>query len=232
MRLMYSPSRCRQDCGEWRRRRWLGTAQATFQGGSYAPKVYTILSSAGLGGTKFDTFTALGSRSGFSASLDYTSTDARLILTSALGQDTTLNRNQQNVASAINSFFNGGGALPPEFLAIFNLGGADLQGALSQLSGEAATGASRSASMMTGQFLGLMLDAFVDGRSASAFGVGRMAFAEDNALPNSALGYGAARPSRHGLSRRSTAAGAYGPRDSEARAVLAATRRSVRIMLR
>jgi autotransporter-associated beta strand protein len=171
-----------------------GTAQATFQGGSYAPKVYTILSSTGLGGTTFDTFTVVGKPSGFSASLDYTSTNALLILSSALGQDTTLNRNQQNVASAINSFFNGGGALPPEFLAIFNLGGTDLQGALSQLSGEAATGASRSASLMTGQFLGLMLDAFVDGRSANAFGGNRMAFAEDGALPNSALGYGAAHP--------------------------------------
>jgi len=168
-----------------------GTAQATFQSGSYAPKTYTILTSAGLGGTKFDTFAPLGTPSGFSVSLDYTSTDALLSLTSALGQDTPLNRNQQNVASAINSFFNNGGTLPPEFLAIFNLGGVNLQNALSQLSGEAATGAPRSAAMMTGQFLGLMLDAFVDGRSASAFGVGRMAFAEGDALPNSALGYGA-----------------------------------------
>jgi autotransporter-associated beta strand protein len=171
-----------------------GTAQATFQGGSYAPKTYTILTSAGLGGTKFDTFTPSGAPSGFSASLSYTTTDALLTLTSALGQGIPLNQNQQNVASAINLFFNSGGNLPPEFLAVFNLGGQHLQNALSLLSGEAATGAARGASMMTGQFLGLMVDPFVDSRSASGFGGGRIAFAQEDASPDAALSYGTAGP--------------------------------------
>jgi hypothetical protein len=63
-----------------------GTVQATFQGGSYKPKTFTILTSAGLGGTTFDTVTFSGAPSGFSTSVSYTTTDALLSVTSALGQ--------------------------------------------------------------------------------------------------------------------------------------------------
>ena len=47
---------------------------------------------------------------------------------------------------------------------IFGLTGVNLGNALSQLSGEAATGAQQAAFQLT-QFLGIMLDPFVDGRS-------------------------------------------------------------------
>ncbi|MBX9841204.1 MAG: autotransporter domain-containing protein [Xanthobacteraceae bacterium] len=171
-----------------------GTVQATFQGGTLTPKTYTILTSAGLGGTTFDTLTAVGAPAGFALALSYTATDALLSLTAALGQDVPLNRNQQNVASAINSFFNGGGTLPPEFLAIYSLTGKGLQTALSQLSGEGATGAPRGAAMMTGQFLGLMLDPFVDGRTGGASSGGRIGFAQEDTLPDAALAYGTAPP--------------------------------------
>lgn len=168
-----------------------GTAQATFLGGSYMPKSYTILTSAGLGVSTFDTFTTVGLPSGFSASLSYTPTDALLNLTATLGLGSSLNGNQQNVAGAINAFFNGGGALPPSFLAIFNLTGADLRNALTELSGESATGAQRGAFLMMGQFLGLMLDPFVDGRNVGGFGPGRLAFSdEQSGSPNPALAYG------------------------------------------
>jgi hypothetical protein len=50
--------------------------------------------------------------------------------------------NQCNVANAINAFFNNGGALPPNFLALFNLTGGNLANALTLLSGEPATGRS------------------------------------------------------------------------------------------
>src|SRR5262249_2511729 len=53
----------------------------------------------------------------------------------------------------------------PAFVNIFGLTGVNLGNALSQLSGEAATGAQQAAFQLTNQFLGIMLDPFVDGRS-------------------------------------------------------------------
>ena len=56
----------------------------------------------------------------------------------------------------------------PGFVSVFGLTGGNLANALSQLSGEAATGGQQVAFQMTNQFLGLMLDPFVDGRSGVA----------------------------------------------------------------
>ena len=144
-----------------------GTVQAAFAAGSYATRTYTILSAAGgLGGTTFNTLTTSNLPAGFTASLSYTATDAILNLTAALGALGTggLNINQSNVANALNAFFNNGGALPPAFVTIFGLTGANLANALTLLSGEAATGAQQGAFQLTNQFLGIMLDPFVDGR--------------------------------------------------------------------
>jgi autotransporter-associated beta strand protein len=173
-----------------------GTAQATFQPGSYMPKQYTIVTSAGLGGTTFDTFAASGVPSGFDASLSYTATDALLNLAAALGKNQGLNGNQQNVANAINGFFNGGGTLPPNFLSIFGLTGGSLQDALSLLSGEAATGAEQSAFRMTGQFLGLMMDPYVDWTNGNSFGGRAIGFAPEQARlipPDAASAFASAR---------------------------------------
>jgi len=76
-----------------------------------------------------------------------------------------LSFNQFNVANSLNNFFNNGGALPASFVTIFGLTGANLASGLSQLSGEAATGAQKVGFQLTDQFLTLMLDPFVDGRS-------------------------------------------------------------------
>src|SRR5262249_57070826 len=73
--------------------------------------------------------------------------------------------NQCNVANGLNAFFNNGGALPPAFVTIFRLTGGNLGNALSQLSGEAATGAQQGAFQLPNPFLGLMLHPFVDRRS-------------------------------------------------------------------
>jgi uncharacterized protein with beta-barrel porin domain len=73
-----------------------------------------------------------------------------------------------NVGHAIDNFFNNGGALPPAFVSLFNLTGNNLTAALDQLSGEPATGAQKVAFQMTDQFLGMMLDPFVDGRCGIA----------------------------------------------------------------
>jgi uncharacterized protein with beta-barrel porin domain len=134
---------------------------------------------------------------GFSANLSYTENDVILNLTATLGQPSGpsgpglgtsgLSGNQRNVANALNNFFNSGGTLPPAFVTIFGLTGANLANALSQLSGEAATEAQQVAFQLTNQFLGIMLDPFVDGRgglggSAIAFAPEREPLPDDIAL--------------------------------------------------
>jgi autotransporter-associated beta strand protein len=143
-----------------------GTVLAAFSPNSYVPNKYTILhTSGGLGGTTFNTLTTSNLPTNFAANLSYTPTDVVLNLTAALGAGLGLSQNQQNVAGAVNNFFNNGGALPPNFLPLFGLTGANLANALTLLSGEPATGAQQGAFQLMTQFLGVMLDPFVDGRS-------------------------------------------------------------------
>ena len=96
------------------------------------------------------------------------------------------------MANAIDNFFNNGGALPPRFVALFGLSGSNLVNALSQLSGESATGAQRVAFQLTDQFLNLMLDPFVNGRgsiSDSGLAIGFAPDEKDNLPPDVALAY-------------------------------------------
>jgi outer membrane autotransporter protein len=186
-----------------------GTVQAAFAAGSYVTRNYTILSAAGGRSGTFNALTTTNLPANFAASLSYTATDVILNLTAALGALTTLgvpnaasgpggsgapvcafNINQCNVANALNAFFNNGGALPPAFARFFGLTGANLGNALTLLSGEAATGAQQGAFQLTGQFLGVMLDPFVDGRS-DALGGSAIGFApEREDLPDDiALAY-------------------------------------------
>jgi uncharacterized protein with beta-barrel porin domain len=79
----------------------------------------------------------------------------------------TFTVNQLNVGHALDNFFNNGGALRPAFVSLFGLTGSNLTNALDQLSGEAATGAQKVGFQLTDQFLDLMLDPFVDGRSGT-----------------------------------------------------------------
>nr|WP_249154261.1 autotransporter outer membrane beta-barrel domain-containing protein [Bradyrhizobium manausense] len=61
-----------------------GTVQATFMPGNYVAKSYTLLSSGGRSGT-FATLNTIGLPSGFTASLSYNATDAKLDLIATLG---------------------------------------------------------------------------------------------------------------------------------------------------
>jgi autotransporter-associated beta strand protein len=144
-----------------------GTVQAVFAPGIGNPaKSYDILRANGLGGT-FAKLETTNLPVGFRASLSYTQTDVLLNVTAALGgpqQATGLSSNHQSVAGAINNFFNDP-PLPPAFLPLFSLTGANLTNALTLLSGEAATGAQQAGFQLTNQFLNIMLDPFVDGRS-------------------------------------------------------------------
>ncbi|MBR0956975.1 autotransporter domain-containing protein [Bradyrhizobium japonicum] len=163
--------------------------QVTVASGGTIAKQSTILHAAGgFGGTTF----ASASATNFVASLSYTPTDVLLDLSAALGAGTGLNVNQQNVADTLNNAFNNGGALPANFAAIFGLTGSNLRTALSQLSGEPATGAQQGAFQFMGQFMELMLDPSVGGRDAAS-GAGDQAFGfapERAALPDDiALAY-------------------------------------------
>jgi outer membrane autotransporter protein len=162
-----------------------GTVQANFLAGSFVERSYTILTAAGGRSGTFDALTISGLPANFRASLSYPDNTAVLNLTAQLvpppnpptpptppGPPTpavppppTFTVNQLNVGNAIDNFFNNGGALPSTFLPLFGLTGGNLTNALSQLSGEAATGAQKVAFQLTDQFLNLMLDPFVDGRS-------------------------------------------------------------------
>jgi len=176
-----------------------GTVQAAFASGTYATRAYTILSAAGgLGGTTFNSLTTTNLPAGFAASLSYTNSEVILNLTAQLHTNAIsangLSANQKNVATALDNFFNSGGTLPPGFVSVFGLTGSNLGNALSQLSGEAATAGQQGAFQIGNQFLGLMLDPFVDGRNGAAGGGGpAIAFApEREPVPDEiALAYAA-----------------------------------------
>jgi len=163
-----------------------GTVHANFLAGSFVERSYTILTAAGGRIGTFDGLTTPGLPASFGTSLNYTGNTAVLNLTAQLvpppnppptppgppGPPTpavppppTFTVNQLNVGNTIDNFFNNGGALPSAFVPLFGLSGNNLTHALDQLSGEAATGTQRVGFQLTDQFLNLMLDPFVDGRS-------------------------------------------------------------------
>jgi outer membrane autotransporter protein len=150
---------------------------------------YDILHAGAVSGT----FAAVGTTNlpaGFATFLTYTPTDVFLNLTSSLTNLAALNVNQTNVANAIGNFFNNGGTLTPNFLNLFNLTGGNLANALTKLDGEAATGGETAVFQSMMQFLGLMLDPFVDGRTGG--GGGALGFAPDQEQsfpPDIALAY-------------------------------------------
>ena len=117
-----------------------GMVEAVVAPGSYNSKTtYDILHAASISGT-FAGFTVVNAP-GFSGTLTYQPNDVLLSLTANLGANAGLNPNQQNITNPINNVFNNGGALPPGFQNLFNLSGPQLANALTQIDGEAATGA-------------------------------------------------------------------------------------------
>ena len=146
-----------------------GTVNAVFTSDSYLQRSYEILHAGSLSGTFSSLTTNLPAN--FATSLSYDpDPGVSLNVTAALGSGSGLNVNQQNAANAISAYFNNGGTLPAQFANLFNLTGVSLQTALAQLDGEGATDAEKGAYALMNQFLGLMLDPFVDGRFGSSGG--------------------------------------------------------------
>jgi uncharacterized protein with beta-barrel porin domain len=166
-----------------------GAVEGVLLPGSYSRETYTILHSQSLDRTKFSGFI----NPGFTGMLSYTSADVLLSLTASLGVEGGLNVNQQNVATALNNFFNNGGVLPANFLPVFGLSGGSLANALTQLHGEVAAEGELAAIQLMDEFLNLMLDPFVDGRLGGSSGGGKaMGFAADEQAslpPDVALAY-------------------------------------------
>src|SRR5262249_53542076 len=86
-------------------------------------------------------------------------------------------QNVVNVASAIDKFTTGGGTLPPGFQSIFNLPQSQIVTALTQLSGEEATGAQLSGFQLMTQFMSLLVDPLADGHGG--LGLGALPFAPE-----------------------------------------------------
>jgi autotransporter-associated beta strand protein len=168
-----------------------GTVLGYLAPGSYSTKTtYGILDPTNLAG-KFAGFLAINAP-GFGGTLAYTPTDVVLNLTANLGGGGGLNGNQQSVANGINGYFNNGGTLPANFFQVFGMSGGALGNALSQIDGEANTGAERAALQLTNQFLALMLDPFVYGRGGVGSTSTAIGFAPDeqtNLPPDIALAY-------------------------------------------
>ena len=157
------------------------------------PRTYTILhADGGLSGV----FTGLD-RSfippALRISLTHTANDVLLTLTAGLSQF-GLNRNQLAAATAIDNAANASAALNSGFVTLFNLPGSALPGALTQLSGEVATGASTAGLQLMNQYLSLLLNPFAEQRGGGAFGPAQ-GFASAEPLPREiAEAYAAVMP--------------------------------------
>jgi outer membrane autotransporter protein len=100
--------------------------------------------------------------------------------------------NVLNVAGAIDQFVASGGLLPAGFANVFNFSQQQITTALTQLSGEAGTGAMQGGFQLTNAFLSLLLDPSVDNRSGG-FGPATPFAPERDALPPEiALAYASA----------------------------------------
>src|SRR6185437_6108589 len=127
-------------------------ATGTYHAGSYA----ILTATGGVNGT-FGTLNVLGTLSASvrNPHLVYDTDDVFLVLD--VGTITTggsgLNGNQTNVANGINNAVLGGGAIGSQLSTVLGLTGVQLGDALTQLSGEAATGGATGGMQMMNSFL-------------------------------------------------------------------------------
>lgn len=149
------------------------TVSAIFTSGT-VKKQYTILTAAGgLGGTTFNA-AVVSNMPTVSATLSYDPNNVFLNVAVDFAATVGLNVNQQNVASTLTNFFNTTGGIPAAFAALSPAG-------LTTASGELGTGIIQSAINADGQFLNLMLDPTVIGRSGGFAKAGSVAqFAESD----------------------------------------------------
>lgn len=152
------------------------TVSAIFSSGT-VKKQYTILTATGgLGGTTFNP-AVVSNMPTLNATLSYDANDVFLnIGVNFTPSGGALNTNQQNVANTLTNFFNTTGGIPAAFAALTPAG-------LTAASGELGTGIIQSAINADGQFLNLMLDPTIIGRSGGFAKAGSVAqFAEGDEM--------------------------------------------------
>jgi uncharacterized protein with beta-barrel porin domain len=137
-------------------------------GATPPPGSTTSCTAPGLGGT---TFSGVATNApGFSSSLSYSSTDVYLNLNASLSSLTsTFGPNSQHIAKLLDTTLNSSGLLPSDLGSLYMLSGQNLGTALTQASGETATGAQQSTFQAMGQFMNLLTDPFA-GRGNSVNG--------------------------------------------------------------
>jgi uncharacterized protein with beta-barrel porin domain len=188
-----------------------GTVQVTSPANSFRfNSPYTILTSSGLGGSQFN---ALATPDGTTGSLSYPGNNVQLTLTSGLGQIAGLSTNQRAVGTALDSAFNASGS-SGGLGAIF---AGNIAQNLTQLSGETATGSQQTTFQAMTQFLGLLLDPFIDGRGgASSPASGATPFAEESSDASAYAADGKKRSKRehdaYAMFTKAPLAQAYDPR--------------------
>ena len=189
-----------------------GTVGAIFLPGSYLSRSYTILTAAGgLTGT-YNALSTAGLPANFGTSLNYVGNTVVLNLMAHLvppeitpppvitppippvpglpplpaqPPQGPFTQNEINVGRAIDNFFNNGGTLPPAFGSLYSLTGGNLTNALTQLSGELATGSQQTTFDAMNIFLGLLTDPFIAGRGDPVSGsTGALPFGEENDSAN------------------------------------------------
>ncbi|CAN7528684.1 autotransporter domain-containing protein [Bradyrhizobium sp. LjRoot220] len=157
-----------------------------------ATTTYTILNAGTVSGS-FSTVDFLAANSfARNARLSYVGNDVLLtvdpgLLSPNLPANATIN--QKNVAAGIDNALNAGANMPAGFNALFALTGTGLANALTQVSGETATGSQQTTFNAMNQFIGVMTDPFIAGRGDPISGGGNPnAYAEEESLAYAARG--------------------------------------------
>ncbi len=169
------------------------TVNANFLAGGYVQKQYTILTATGGVSGTFGSVTNIGLPSTLHSTLSYDANNAYLnLVLNFAAPGGVLNTNQQAVGNALTNFFYSTGGIPVAFAALSPT-------ALSQASGEAATGSQQTTFNAMNLFLGTMTDPFLAGRSGSpAPGSTAPAFADES---TGAIGDAASGTRRSGSER-------------------------------
>ncbi|GMO77750.1 autotransporter outer membrane beta-barrel domain-containing protein [Bradyrhizobium ottawaense] len=159
------------------------TVRANFGTGTLKKQYAIFYAAGGLVGTTFNP-TVVSNMPTVNATLSYDALTAYLNIGLNFTPAGGLNVNQQNVANTLTNFFNTTGGIPAAFAALTPTG-------LTTASGELGTGIIQSAINADGQFLNLMLDPTVVGRSGGFAKAGSVAqFAESD----NAASYASMRP--------------------------------------
>ncbi|MDE5457355.1 autotransporter domain-containing protein [Bradyrhizobium sp. CSA112] len=132
-----------------------------------ATTTYTIMTAGTLSGTFSGVDFLTASSFARNARLTYVGNDVLLTLDPGLLSSSLLgnaNINQRNVAAGIDNALIGGATMPASFNALFALSGNALLDALTQASGETATGTQQTTFNAMNLFMGVLTDPFVAGR--------------------------------------------------------------------